>query len=514
MAHWTEYDVDDFCDHYWDVIAPALQEDGLDPSNPPTQSWMMERGFTGYRQAIPYHLDKTFLQFCNEDLGIEHGNGHIYEIDVEHARTEELAYRWAERHRLGRKNLALATAKTDLQGIDRIAGALREVHGDDDLLHLGSDDVTEPEAFEVFLDAFDHLDAQYNERTMKVIHTALKLFYRYLKKRRNPVTFNPMLGLRDEYSWNELEVDPEGLPPETVNALARVAETVEERAIVVLLCAAGLRRAEVARMHRDMINFDPEFVDTPLIEFETRKNGPSTVNLVFGVNTLRERIEQLEDENGDDWDGYLFPSPYRYKDHFAVSTIGKKLDELAERALKETDVDVLLEDGRLPTPQTARRFWYNQYSMGVDFLAEVARSIASEQGSRDPQVVLTNYLSERRRVEILRDHMAETLAEAFAGTDISPAAPGRIRPDVEDAVDEIAPGGGLDVVEDDAGDDVETPIDRFLQENTENTTEEDSSGWLSDLENDESGFFHSGAATKATVIGTVVSLVTQLAPFL
>lgn len=513
MARWTEYDVEDFCDHYWEVIAPALQEDGLDPSEPPTHDWLVENGFTGYCQAVKYHLDKTFLQFCNQDLDIQRGNGHIYEIDVDHARTRELAYRWAERHRLGRKNLALATAKTDLQGIDRIAGALREVHGDDDLLHLGSDDVTEPEAFEVYLDAFDHLDAQYNERTMKVIHTALKLFYRYLKKRRNPVTFNPMLGLRDEYSWNELEVDPEGLPPETVNALARVAETVEEKTIVVLLCAAGLRRAEVARMHRDMINFDPEFVDTPLIEFDTRKNGPSTVNLVFGVDTLQERIEQLEDEYGDDWDGYLFPSPYRYKDHFAVSTIGKKLDELAERALEETDVDVHLEDGRLPTPQTARRFWYNQYSMGVDFLAEVARSIAGEQGSRDPQVVLTNYLSEHRRVEILRDHMAETLAEAFVGTDISPAAPDRNRPDVEAAVDEVTAGPDMDTVEDDDVEDVETPIDRFLQKNTENTTEDDSSGWLSELESDESGFFYSGTAMKGVAIGSVVTLATQLVPF-
>lgn len=505
MKNWSGYTASDFEDYYWDEVAPAMKDDGLDPTEPPTRRWVDENGFGGYYQAVVRHTDQTFLQFTENVLGIERGDGHIYTLSIDHARTKELIYRYAERHLVRRKGKNTNSARCALYAINQVTRVLDGLHDHDNLLRLGSEETHQTRSYEVFLDVFDEIDDEYADRTCGTFHSYLKNFYEYCLRRQNPVDYNPVLGIREDYNWDTDTGEPLAVSPRQVRALAEVAETTEERTLVVLHCAAGIRRKEVARIHRGMLVFDPDEIDTPVIEFQKRKNGPGTVTLVYGVDVLQERIAELEEDHGDDWNGYLFQSPQRTREHMSASGAAKKFGELVERAERETDVDMTLSDGSYPTPQKARRYWYNQYTKGVSALTAAVKDIAREQGSSDADVVLKNYLSKERRLSILRDHMADTLAEAFDGTPIAPTDPDHGETDVKDTVDEIA----ATAPDDQNRGDQESPIDRFLEENSSDTSS-GPDGWLNDLKNDDSGFFDSGGATKAAVAAMAVSVLIQV----
>jgi len=86
------------------------------------------------------------------------------------------------------------------------------------------------------------------------------------------------------------------------------ADNPADQLLVLGLGAWGLRPDEVASLHVSQFVFDTENDDgsysDDYIEFEERKNGPGTVNLMFGVDAVQDRIADLE---GPGWNGYLFP---------------------------------------------------------------------------------------------------------------------------------------------------------------------------------------------------------------
>lgn len=71
--------------------------------------------------------------------------------------------------------------------------------------------------------------------------------------------------------------------------------------------------------------------------------------------------------------------------------------------------------GETPTPKMGRRFWYSLYGDAVRQIAERYTSIAEDQGSSDPGIVLDNYLSEterrKHRREAMHDELANLLGE-------------------------------------------------------------------------------------------------------
>lgn len=502
MHDWSDYDLSDYEDYYWEEIAPAMAEAGLNPNEPPTYRWLYDNGFSGFLKAVSRHLNITFKDFAEEEMGISRTTDRLHALDIEHPRTRELVYRWGERHLLERKGHVPGTVENCLRYLDKVAEEMRAQYRHDDLLEVGSEETPRPESYEMFVDVFDALDSKYSNNYVKNIYSGSKRWYDYLVRRRNPVDYNPVEGVSEDFNWETKQTDPLAISPRQVRALVEAAETLKEKTLVVLFCAAGLRREEVARVHRSMVVFDPEDVDTPLIEFDRRKNadsrtdGPSTVNLVYGADILRERIEELEDDLGDGWSGYLLPSPNRNRDHYHPDGVGKMLRRLIDEAARETDVDMTLQDGSSPSPQNCRRFWYNQYSKGVDIILSVANTIANEQGSADAQVVIHNYMSRQRRLKILRDHMETELSKAFADTEIgadrSPDPP-----------EEPALVDDLDVSPD-AADDVVTPVDRFLQEKAA-----DGTGWISNraeaLEDDVWGRTSPKGTAKTAVVGVALA---------
>ena len=141
----------------------------------------------------------------------------------------------------------------------------------------------------------------------------------------------------------------------------------------------------------------------PHIVFDERKNGPGSVSLLYGLDVLEARIEALE---GDDWNGYLFPSKLSSSGHVTAETINNRFKSLAEGA----GVTV---DGEIPTAKMGRRFWYSVYSDASEAFIEQLQGIASDQGSSSAEIVHSNYLSEEDRRKSRRKPMQDALERVF-----------------------------------------------------------------------------------------------------
>ena len=283
--------------------------------------------------------------------------------------------------------------------------AYAAVNDTDDLLSPVSRESNTPahDAVDACWATFDALDEEVARETLRRIYITVSDWYTTLVSRRE-AALNPTDGL--DYNWSGDDAGKTSNPPlapEHVAALFDAATDTREQLLVVALCGWGLRSGEVAALHVDQLVLDD---DAPRIEFESRKNGPGSVALIYGQDVVEQRIAEFAEE---DWNGYLFPSPRSASGHRTGGTIRNWFDELADRASLPDEID-----GRRPVPQMARRFWYDRYSSTVEELVEhQIQEVAEEQGSASASVVWTDYLSEDRRRELRREFMEEKLASAF-----------------------------------------------------------------------------------------------------
>jgi hypothetical protein len=411
---WTLLDREELVGVYWDHIAPAMRADGLDPeADRPTHEWLSAHGFRGLIYALREYHDRTFGEFWAEALGLDAGNDG-YDWGTDHEQTVDLLNGFID-SRHDRGELRDSSADTLRYRLGRYVRAYRSVNESDDLLGPVARDADIPahEATEASWAAFDHLDAELSPRTMRRIHGVVDDWYAHLIRRKR-AALNPVAGLDDEYRWTR-RVDGSGdapvnqaLDPAQVRALYETAATPGERLLIVALCAWGLRSGEVAALHRSQLVLDPADAEVPYVRFQTRKNGPGRVSLLYGREPLDRRLENLETRAS--WNGYLFSSSRSASGHLTRQTILNRFKNLAERADLPGDTD-----GRAVVPQMARRFWYDAYSATQEMILEEVGEIAAEQGSASPEVVLREYLSPDRRRRLRRTYMRERLEEAFQG---------------------------------------------------------------------------------------------------
>nr|WP_233340534.1 hypothetical protein [Haloprofundus sp. MHR1] len=144
----------------------------------------------------------------------------------------------------------------------------------------------------------------------------------------------------------------------------------------------------------------------PFIMFENRKNGPGEVSLLYGMDVLDSRIDELAED--DTWTGYLFPSSQGETPHVTRDTIRNWFQNLASEASLPERIE-----GERSIPQLCRRFWYDTYTAVLEGVLEGVDEIAAEQGSSDPRVVMQNYLSDSRSRRVRREFMREQLDAAF-----------------------------------------------------------------------------------------------------
>ncbi len=398
---WTLLSRDGLVDAYRDVVAPAMRADGLDPdTEQPTYEWLNENGFRRFIYTLQEHHDITVTEFCKHDIGLESPG---YDWGIDHADTVKALERYLDRQQQ-RKSWSESTVDAHRSRLGRYVRAYADVNETGDLLSPVARESAVPahEAVDACWATFDALDQEVARETLRRIYITVSDWYTTLVSRRE-AALNPTDGLDYNWSGDDGERSNPPLDPEHVAALFDAAEDTREKLLVVSLCGWGLRSGEVAALHADQIVLDD---DTPRIEFESRKNGPGSVALIYGHDIVESRIGQFTD---DDWNGYLFPSPRSSSGHRTGGTIRNWFDKLAERAALPETID-----GHRPVPQMARRFWYDRYSSTVEALVEhQIQEIAEEQGSASASVVWDDYLSEDRRRELRREFMQEKLADAF-----------------------------------------------------------------------------------------------------
>jgi integrase len=195
-----------------------------------------------------------------------------------------------------------------------------------------------------------------------------------------------MESIEDEFRWNwHSESTP--LTPDQVRTLWIVAETDEERILVIGYCVWGVRTGELASVHVNQITLDE---DEQYIEFEEsdRKNGPGQVTLMFGLEVLAKLLDKRRQRSN--WNGYLFPSDVTGREWLTGQQMRQRFKELCRKA----NVTV---DGEVATPKHGRAFYYNILADAETDLLEMAGKIAEEQGSKDADAVRDFYLSAEQR---------------------------------------------------------------------------------------------------------------------
>lgn len=406
---WTLLSLDELTDAYWEVIAPTMRDDGLNPETErPTHNWLREHDFRTLVYALREHHNRTFTQFWDHDLGLEEAdNG--YNWGIKHEPTVDALESFLDSRR-SRGELAASSVQTLRYRLATYARTYADVNQTDDLVTpvARDSDIPAYEAVDACWAAFDQLhDELDGGQTKRRIHHVVDNWYAHLVRRKR-AGVNPAAGLDEEFNWDIDQSDNPRLAVEHVRLLYTAAEDDREQLVVVALCAWGLRSGEVAALHRSQFVLNAPDADIPYIDFAVRKNGPGQVSLLYGREVLERRLARLVDD--EDWNGYLFPSTSSKTGHRSRQTILNWFNDLTERAGLPDKIG-----GEKPVPQMGRRFWYDAYSSALDIVLEGIDEIAAEQGSSSPNVVLQNYLSDERLRTLRRDHMRERLAAAFEG---------------------------------------------------------------------------------------------------
>ncbi|MCH7659091.1 MAG: site-specific integrase [Euryarchaeota archaeon] len=406
---WTLLSLDELTDAYWEVIAPTMRDDGLDPETErPTHDWLREHDFRTLVYALREHHDRTFSQFWDHDLGLEEADSG-YDWGIEHKPTIDALESFLESRRR-RGGLSESSINTLRYRLARYVRTYATANDTEDLVSAIARDSNIP-AYETVDDCWATFDRLHEDldggQTKRRIHRVVDNWYAHLVRRKR-AGVNPAADLNEEFNWQTENGDNPRLSVNHVRSLYAAAEDDCERIMILALCAWGLRSGEVAALHRSQFVLDQPNTAVPHIAFEVRKNGPGQVSLLYGRDVLEDRLATMVDD--DDWNGYLFPSPASQTGHRSRQTILNWFNDLAERANLPTEID-----GEKPVPQMGRRFWYDAYSSALDIVLEGIDEIAAEQGSSSPEVVLQNYLSDERLRTLRRDHMRERLAAAFEG---------------------------------------------------------------------------------------------------
>jgi len=407
---WSTCSLEDFSTLYWEQVAPCLEAEGMDPATEkPTHQWFRDHGARSFLAALRRHHNRSFGEFWSEDLELGDDNeGYAWATADE--QTVDALERFLDR-RQSRYGLSASSIDTLRTRLNLYVRAYREANETDDLLTPIHRDGDAPAhvAVDACYAAFDWLndgaEREYSAQTLQRVRRIVDSWYQHLVGRRI-ASMNPASGLYEEFKW-EIEDSPTpSLSATHIRDLIAVATTPRDRLLVVALAGWGLRASEVAALHLSQFERDVPQEDVPYIAFESRKNGPGEVSVLFGLDILDSRIEALGDD--ETWDGYVFPSSQGDTPHVTRDTIRNRFQRLASEADLPDRID-----GERPSPQLCRRFWYDTYTAVLEGVLDGVEEIAAEQGSSDPQVVMQNYLSETRSRQLRREFMREQLTEIF-----------------------------------------------------------------------------------------------------
>lgn len=418
---WETFTRDEFVEFYWQVVAPILEEEGEDSETLPSAKIINECGFARYREAIRRHSDHSLNEFLIEEAGVtKEASPHEFNWPIDDpetkAKLDEFIQDIRKRDSTKQKESTIRRIAMNIYSFLQEWKAAHDNSEIIDTLKHADDD----EAYSLVLAVYDRLNERVSSENTKCRYEKdHEMWFEFLTNPEQPLDYNPIPDVAKRFRWSRTYTDAKDRPAlngDQVRKLWRATETLEEKMIVIAACAWGLRTGEIASLHVSQLVLDPDSDDdypSPVVEFGIRKNGPSNVNIIYGKEIAKKRIKQLQEEYGEDWNGYLFPSSDRRTDHLLGSAILlHRFQPVCRRA-------GLTIEGSVPHLKHARRFWYQKYVDGINQFHELVTVAADDQGSKDPEVVIRDYVGELDRVRFARNWMQMQLDEAFADTSLT-----------------------------------------------------------------------------------------------
>jgi len=412
MPHYARFDgLDDFAEFYEEEITPALRADpdvDVDPDREtPTYAWLKGH-YSGFVERLRRDYDLSPGEFYAE-VGIPANPETEDAWDIDHEPTVRGLEDYLEELERDRGR-APTTVEPRRSRLKTYVTTYRGVNDTSDLLSPLLDETAKPDEIARVRDTFRVLDDELGTLASKKKYvSAVKNWYTFLEEMGRGL-YNPAENLLNRFGWDEDPIyDHPALSRDDLDDLLAVAND-EERFLLLALAGWGLRPIEACELHVDQLTLDPDEGDVPYIAFEAgeRKNARrtrNTVELLVGVDAVRERVDALAERDG--WTGYLLPGQSISRP-MSTQTARRWFRALGDRA----GVTI---DGGHPLPKMGRRTWYRLYRQQRPSIEAGTAAVAASQGSRDASVSERNYLDERTRRQARADAMRDLVREEFAG---------------------------------------------------------------------------------------------------
>lgn len=437
-------------------VREERRAEGLDPDARPTQEWLRDHGYSGI-EGFARRNDMSVTEVLEDICGFDPRPSKPLEIN--HAETRRLVEEWLEVEQdifNQWSDRRVQDARTHFRTLANVA---YDALGSTDLLRLVRS--ASPTDVELIMRLFAALDAHLETQGAQSNYTrSLERWADYLALREE-IEQHKIDEVRDMMGYTYERRSPEHkLKPKQIRKGWRAAETLEEKTLLVILTAAGTRRAEPTDIVTSRLRLDR---NDPYIVFdEDRKTGAATVPIMAGVEVIEAWLEELEEM--DHWDGkWLFPSKKSSDGSRSAGWVNTTIENIVDRA------GVTFPDGETPTPKHFRSFWYNHYiSARQEWLAKV-EMLADEQGVSSPEIIDLHYLTAKPE----RDHFrkfAESYFAAVFGNELVHGSEG-VREAREEERDE-----GVQKVIDDYMDDIQAELEAASSDEDDLTHESPAAG--------------------------------------
>lgn len=295
--NWSQMSLDELQQFYYAEIEPALTTtEAASAAKIPSYQVLADRGYSGIAYALREHHNLTVKEFFTDVVGLSPQESDAYEWDIDADKTVTRLNQYLE-SRSTRHNLADTTIRSRRTRLNKYARTYLELHGRTNLVERAAQLENQSEEITRAIAVFDALDAELTSDDSKRSHLSdVEDFYLWLQNRAI-AAFNPMANVRNEFGdgWETDQETNPALDADQIRRLYAAAESDSERFLVLTLGAWGLRRGEVAALHA--AQFVPN-AEPPRVEFDDRKNGPSSVQLLFGVDLYVRRVDQLTTTTG------------------------------------------------------------------------------------------------------------------------------------------------------------------------------------------------------------------------
>ncbi|WP_138004590.1 tyrosine-type recombinase/integrase [Halalkalirubrum salinum] len=355
------------------------------PRDYPTVKWLDDNGYSHLRWVLSEKHSMGVPEFfilmtsAGRAKGFEWGFGDVATIERCRAYLDDQAEC---------RNWQPSTKRSNRSRLNGFLSRFVNEYGDDAIISLANDPRVETEAYDTFKLVAKTLRAE--SKSDDSAHAYIRAAHRFFEwlERSGRIEYDPMRDIEDEFRW-EWTSDPTSLSDGQVRRLWVVADTDEEKMLIIGYCVWGVRTSELAGIHRTQFNFN---LTDPKIKFgeRARKNGPGEVSLMFGLEPLANLLDRRSTRRPN-WNGYLFPSDNENREFLCAKEMRDRFKELCRKAEITIDEEV-------PTPKQGRSFYYNILLEADIDLLQRAAELAEEQGASDPKSVRDHYLtSEQRR---------------------------------------------------------------------------------------------------------------------